>query len=341
MLPIETSSSFHQLPQHMTDHEQNHWDELASHLGAEPAPVPDNMETQDQDESKSQEPPEFDEVKATASMSTADSADWNDLAASLGVDVPEPAKKAEPLPVTEPQGQELESTAGPEAEPEPGPELPREPGEPEVIESELTEIDFAAKDAGGPPEETEPESKSRRARRSERPSDDGSESQPENFAADITHIESAVEFEPGEQPEEPAAEPAESLSDESSEASPEEGDERRPRRRRRRRSRRGARRTAEGDESESPVAEPESDAEKAEQPVGIDEQRREPRTKESPTKKAGHRNIPTWEEAVGIVVSANMETRAKAAKTTSRSRGRGRGGRGRGRSSGGSKGDKR
>ena len=47
--------------------------------------------------------------------------------------------------------------------------------------------------------------------------------------------------------------------------------------------------------------------------------------------KASHRNIPSWEEAIGIVISANQEARAKspAGKPSRGGRGgRGRGGRG-------------
>jgi hypothetical protein len=51
-------------------------------------------------------------------------------------------------------------------------------------------------------------------------------------------------------------------------------------------------------------------------------------TEEDHVDFAEHRGIPTWQEAVGLVVGANMEARAK---NPSGSRGgRGRGGRGRG-----------
>ena len=38
-----------------------------------------------------------------------------------------------------------------------------------------------------------------------------------------------------------------------------------------------------------------------------------------------HRNIPTWDEAVGMVIATNMEARAKNPNGGSRGRGRGRG----------------
>jgi hypothetical protein len=56
--------------------------------------------------------------------------------------------------------------------------------------------------------------------------------------------------------------------------------------------------------------------------------------------RPGLRNIPTWDEAVGVMVSANLESRAKR-PDNGESRGRGgrggHGGRG-GRSSGGNRG---
>jgi len=57
--------------------------------------------------------------------------------------------------------------------------------------------------------------------------------------------------------------------------------------------------------------------------------------------KGGHRSIPTWQEAVGIVISANMESREKNPSSASSSRSRGARGRsGRGRSGRGRSGDK-
>lgn len=44
---------------------------------------------------------------------------------------------------------------------------------------------------------------------------------------------------------------------------------------------------------------------------------------------APHRKIPTWEETVGILISSNMESRAKNPHSGGHHRGRGRGGRGR------------
>jgi hypothetical protein len=44
--------------------------------------------------------------------------------------------------------------------------------------------------------------------------------------------------------------------------------------------------------------------------------------------KNSHRAIPSWEEALGYMISANMESRSKNPRPSGGSRGRGRGGRG-------------
>jgi hypothetical protein len=46
--------------------------------------------------------------------------------------------------------------------------------------------------------------------------------------------------------------------------------------------------------------------------------------------KPSHRGIPSWEETIGVIVNANMESRAKNPNAGGRQGGRGRG-RGRGR----------
>jgi hypothetical protein len=47
--------------------------------------------------------------------------------------------------------------------------------------------------------------------------------------------------------------------------------------------------------------------------------------------KNSHRAIPSWQDAVGMIVAVNMEARAKSPRASQpRGRGRGRGGSGRG-----------
>ncbi len=51
----------------------------------------------------------------------------------------------------------------------------------------------------------------------------------------------------------------------------------------------------------------------------------EPRT--AAKTRAGHRNLPTWSEAIGVIVDANLQQRNKTPSKPSSPRGRGRGGR--------------
>jgi hypothetical protein len=45
----------------------------------------------------------------------------------------------------------------------------------------------------------------------------------------------------------------------------------------------------------------------------------------------GHRAVPSWEEAVGFLIAANLEARAKSPESRGQHRGRGRGRGGKGR----------
>jgi ribonuclease E len=119
-----------------------------------------------------------------------------------------------------------------------------------------------------------------------------------------------------------------------------EGEDR-PRKRRRRRGRRkgrrregepeptaGERTAAQRDELHT-ASEPEEDEE---QPTyDVESDGAEPDDDESDIGKPSHRGIPHWEEAVGMIIAANMEARAKnpnassAAPRARRGRGRGRG----------------
>ncbi|NIP86197.1 MAG: hypothetical protein GTO03_11760, partial [Planctomycetales bacterium] len=173
-----------------------------------------------------------------------------------------------------------------------------------------------------------------RGRRSQL-ADDSSAAQAENFSIDVEHIDLAVDF----QSEEPAEDVEQLVAEEGVGVEREEAEEKsdRPRRRRRRRGRRGARRA---DEQEA-----DQDSSAAEAPGGLEDELDEDDLAEeegeeleggsadaSEGRRTKHRNIPTWDEAVGVVVAANKEARARAAKSTGRSRSR----RGRGRPSRGS-----
>jgi hypothetical protein len=104
----------------------------------------------------------------------------------------------------------------------------------------------------------------------------------------------------------------------------------RPKRRRRRRSRRKP-------DAEENGAEPLDDAAASDNTeYDADDDDDDDDVSYAGSKKSGrgrpvHQNLPTWQEAVGMIVDANLESRAKSPSKPSspRGRGRGRGGRGR------------
>lgn len=151
----------------------------------------------------------------------------------------------------------------------------------------------AKSDAGDEEDEERPKRKrSRRRRRGGR----GRKSPEEQTVTDETSEESPNEL--------------------SSEASDEE-EPSKPKRRRRRRPRSGEKRGEAAETSESP------DGELEDTELGEDDAPRRGRQR--------HRNIPTWSEAIGMIVDANLEQRAKSPSKPQSSRGgRGRGGRRRG-----------
>ena len=112
-------------------------------------------------------------------------------------------------------------------------------------------------------------------------------------------------------------ETSEESSEEASAETSEDEEPTKPKRRRRRRSRSGEKRGEAVERGESP------DGELEDTELGEDEAPRRARQR--------HRNIPTWSEAIGMIVDANLEQRAKSPSKPQSSRGgRGRGGRRRG-----------
>jgi len=97
---------------------------------------------------------------------------------------------------------------------------------------------------------------------------------------------------------------------------------------RRRRSRRRGRRKASAVEGESPV-ENESPSSQPAAELNSDEEDEESDIRPSSRQRSSHRNLPTWSEAIGGIVDANLELRSKSPNKSTSSRGRGRGGRGR------------
>lgn len=143
--------------------------------------------------------------------------------------------------------------------------------------------------------------------------DDGEVNEPAEFGAE----------EPGEVDDDESV-AAVSVPDEETAAEPDE-EGKRPKRRRRRRRRRPKKDRAEPageagkSDADSAVGEKESSDSQPRAESGKSEKR-----DEAEAAKDKHRKIPTWEEAIDVVISTNMESRNKASSGGSRGRGRGR-----------------
>lgn len=384
----------------MTDpHETNHWDLLASKLGATPPP-PDEKPPQVEADHKQTEPKvKAQVVPSRAAPPTADSppkprrapTDWAQLAEQLGLE----RQEAAPAPAATAPGPEsaAEATEAHEGATEVSPGLPAAPSEseqaacgslgqdaqstdaapaftesglestmpaigPEQAAGKSTRTDLVPMGAeaelpgipGGPARfagvgEGKAQGRGRRKRRkrAQKPLDE-------------KRAENALE-KPGREPKEEQPAPLDeepSLGkqpDDSAVAglrAKEEQSKERSKRRRRRRS--SAKKKGAGkrdDESGEPgrqdevVAAP-GDSESARAAAGKTNQAKPERAKAksdgskgsksgnaSKAAKGSHRSIPSWEEAVGIIITGNMEARAKRPSgSSSRSRGgRNRGGR--------------
>jgi ribonuclease E len=318
-----------------------HWAELADELGAEPTEV-ESSPDDDDDSATSELNVAFDAVEATAKMPDQPTGDWNSLANALGL---EPQETTEAVAPSESEvGGQSEGDEEPSdqlvIEPESVPsELPGTQDR-EIDESSLAEVEFAdesdsiseeATEAPESEEEKPPQRRRRRRRRSGRgrktengdsPNDAGGSSSTENVTDEVELIEDA---------ELVADDSVQESDSQSSEADgePDEPEGDRKRRKRRRRGRRGSRRepelTADSDDSE-----PTDDNEEAE--VDSTDPKDQSDNSDPDQRKSGHRNIPTWDEAVGMVIAPNLDARTKDSTSTG-GKSRGRGGRGRGRKS--------
>ena len=374
----------------MSDPQQpDHWDVLASEIGAPPPPP--QQKTSRHEPTEEKKPPEDSTPVPSSSTKTSDvaraekprraPADWSRIAEELGVesreeaaqpanregDSPLPVDLAETLVEAKDVRREPGSPFGPSAAPEsPAPDAGPTaaavgPPEPEVgwaeassespgpvVEATGTDLVPAGAEArlpgfsdqrARPPAERE-ETTTGRKRRKRR------------------HKAKQVGGEkPAEEPVEEAASSGAPDGAAGTDTSPlDEESKERPKRRRRRRS--SSRKKAAGrkdDESaesgsEQELAAAREDLESVSE-VAAETDEEEPDAQGEPSDretakadrasqpaKGGHRGIPTWQEAVGVVISANMESREKRPSSTSSSRSRGargrsgRGGSGRGRS---------
>lgn len=315
----------------MSEPTPNHWAELGSTLGASPPPP---EEKEPVDESAPQVPPaetapirpqRHDRPKPPVKRTAA--ADWSKLASELGAEVVEvvevePAAEAEPV------------DAGPAAAPPVESEvLALPPVEPDETASVLTDEGMmltswapeSDEDLPSQAVEAEPDAEAKksgkRRRKRRRRTRKPDETAPDLASDDDTDLEFDDLSETGEV--------ASGADDEAPADASAAGEADAPRksRRRRRRSGRGKKESqrdaaAEGEAGRS------IDALGEEQPldeaivVGSFEDEstdledtefdgEQTATRETRREKPSHRGIPTWREAVDIVISANLEARAK------------------------------
>lgn len=338
----------------MTDQpEQDHWDLLASELGTPPPPpkktpqersdqIDSSRDNSAEDEgasapAKAVSPPRRRSPSPRAAKPRRTANGWSELAAELGVEVPQqPAEAATVSPPPEPAAPPEEPMA--EA-------VTQEPSD-EAIVVELP--DGAAEhvelvEPGAEPIEAEPEEREaqateqdnessrqksgRRRRRRRRPARSRDQTETADDEMEVA----------GDDETEAAAERAV----ETSGASTGDGEPSRSKRRRRRRPgrKRGAEAESNPDRPENETAAPGdtsptqsmATAEAGLSDAGAESSApQDQRNRDLGRTKPSHRGVPTWRDSVEILISANMEARAKKPDRGSSSRGRGgrsRGGR--------------
>lgn len=335
----------------------NHWRSLAEMLGAEPAEEPDQETPGPETPSMAEESGgERDETSAESGLEPAEEAsaphrstlpprptsNWSGLAAELGIEVEPPPPEldretgAEGL---EPEAAEAEATEVPSAAEKETPgawqtENVSPPDSDVAPDLELsddageeTAVTLPEEEAGAPEEESDqgqPEFSRRRSRRKRRRrtaiereevetiEDDGTD--PASFEqAQVIEVE--TEWTEADE-EEAVGEEAEDLD----EGSAEEHEKKRRRRRRRRRPRR---RDDQLDADKDNAVEEKVNGTDAESSDADDETLSEAYDDDDnkPAKKGKHRKIPTWEEAVSVIVENNLEARARNTGSKGKSRG--------------------
>lgn len=271
---------------------------------------------------------------------------WDTLATELGIEPRPPAEPSSEKKAAEPPFQKkIFTKTKVERQSKPRDEIAKQPfgygllDETTEVRVETAEFVGGSTDAepalsAGQPSEGVKQTPSRRRRMSRDVEDAAEELSEAGF-------EDSEEFEADQTDEVSDAVEEESVS---GEPGNEEGkaEKRRPKRRRRRAPGRKQEKTA---DSESPAdvigasdadvsdVEPEKPSKKEKRsrcskkskPDSEDEERDKGAKKKA---KHGHRAIPTWEEAIGLIIDSNLEKRPK--RTGDGSRGRGKGGKGRG-----------
>lgn len=274
---------------------------------------------------------------------------WRNLAGELGLELPEPEPEPEPLQETE---QEQESSAEPAAEHAmDASEQPATTDEfalgisdaslgTDAVESSSAESRSLFEDED-PPRSRPPES-DHEMPLFEDPGlsldapgvldaifeEDEAETTEDDAEERMVPIEAEDE---GPQADEDGSEAplaAEAEVDETETGAEQDSEEKRGKRKKRRRRRRPSRkdRGESGEAAEASGAETEASGPEQKASDSRDGARKDPSkgAANAEAAKLKHRKIPTWEEAIDIVISANKETRSKSSGSGSRGRRRGR-----------------
>lgn len=295
----------------MTDpNSPSHWDQLASSLGA--APSPEQVDSRQPGPSPSAPPsPKAPARQKRPTDATRQTADWEKLAGDLGISpspppVP-PENVAEPVVSVPPPLPESARPAPPVSErPEESPNFFDERfdfEEPFDLLDASEPLTSTSESAGQTAETEEKRSRKRRRRRRPRGRASDREQAPESDAMPSTDDsdQATVTSEEGSVDTEPRDEPAEAG----------ESDERRSKRRRPRRGRK----RRDGEAGHGAASEPSETTEKphdadATETDAFAEDGVESDTGEQ-TARVGFRKIPTWEEAVGLLIDKNLEARSR------------------------------
>ncbi len=216
----------------------------------------------------------------------------------------------------------------------------REPDQPIADEEMASPAGPGDEDEAEPKEVKKGRGKRRRGRRKRPASDRQAPQEEQEEAAEPVEAAGEDAVKPVEDAVEPISAESEELAETDSSA-PAEVPEGRPKRKRRggarRKSKRGPKPT---EEATANVADNETDPSNVEYEESVapeeadstqPDREKQKTDGAEPAPKPGHRNIPTWAEAIDSIISVNMEGRARRPNSGSSPRGRGgRGGRGKG-----------
>lgn len=328
------------------------WSQLASDLGVEAAPQETRPEKPLSSEETS-EPVEQVSAKPTPPVRTPPAeprkrpSDWMQLASELGLELPPEAFQSEPQPASEPPQVEKSGSVAAEVpwtRPEPAKsawseskedfsaEAIEDPTETEDEVADAWQGEVEVVESRSETEERKPRRRRKRRRKVRRSGELARLEEPAKSPGDPIESSELVEM------VELVTDPESELLDapeEGSEAAMEEAEQEAPKRSKRRRRRRSGRKKGAGTTEQTSQAEPRPAA--SEEPQVRerddldeleDEDDDESETRGSSDRrrekmKAIHRGIPSWHEAIDVVIATNMEARAKHPERASYNRPRG------------------